>query len=220
MTEITSHLLTKGIHANPTWVQSCLANARPGVPAAALKRTALFRLTTSDITTTCRSSPNSTFPADVLDASHKERTLPGPILVQILDVEDIGRSRWSQIEAIEADERGETTRGREIIRVVPGEDEDSERTTTVLQSHGPHKLLLQDAKGVKAYGLELSGITGISLSMNIGAKLVLRDVTVARGVILLEPQKATLLGGKMDELDRKWKAGHKQALMDGAQVRE
>jgi RecQ-mediated genome instability protein 1 len=218
--EITSHLLAKGIDANPSWVRAFVGTSRPGVPAAALKQTALFRLTVSDITTTVQSNPNSTFPADVLDASQRERILSGPILVQIIDVEDIGRSRWSQIEAIEADERGETTRGREIIRVVPGEDEDSERSSTVTQSHGPHKLLLQDAKGVKAYGLELSAVTGISTSMNIGAKLVLRDVTVARGVILVDPSKATLLGGKIEELDRKWKAGHKQELLRASQLRE
>jgi hypothetical protein len=43
--------------------------------------------------------------------------------VQVLDIEDIGTSLWSQIEAIERVERGEAIHGREIVRTIAvGED--------------------------------------------------------------------------------------------------
>lgn len=130
-----------------------------------------------------------------------------------MDIEDIGCSRWSQIEAIEAAERGETTKGREIIRVVPGEDGLATDTeATVAEKGGPHKLLLQDAKGARVYGFELSPVEGVGLNMSIGAKLVLKNVVVARGVILLEPATVSLLGGKVEAAHKLWKDGRKARL--------
>jgi RecQ-mediated genome instability protein 1 len=212
LNEISAHLISKGLNPNAEWVSSFVGSQRAGIPAAALKQTALFRMTASDITTTLQATSSSVFPADVLDAHIRERKLNGPIAVQVLDVEDIGRSRWSQVEAIEADERGETTRGREIIRVVPGEDTDSEQTQSIPQRAGPHKLLIQDSKGTKIYGVEVTSIDGVGLGMNIGTKLILKDMTIARGVVLLEPRTTTMIGGKLEELDQKWKIDRKARL--------
>ena len=127
-----------------------------------------------------------------------------------MDIEDIGRSRWSQVEALEAQERGETTKGREVVRVLPAEDggeaaAGGSAAGGQSSSAGPHKLLLQDAKGTKVYGLEVRGIQGVSVGMSIGAKLILRDFEVARGVIMLEPRCVEVLGGKVDAWDRKWR---------------
>jgi len=60
--------------------------------------------------------------------------------------------------------------------------------------------------------MELSNVNGIGLAMNIGTKLVLKDVVVARGLLLLEPVNVTVLGGKIEELHKKWKEGRKEAL--------
>lgn len=176
-------------------------------------------------------------------------------MVQVLDVEDIGRSRWSQLEDIEAAERGETTKGREIIRVVqplddgggggPGDRGDGvatgARTTggggatrgggaagsastsagsgnaNSFQaiSTGPHRLVLQDVNGCRVYGLEVSPVSGVSLSMNIGVKMLLRNVTVARAVLLLDPNCVTILGGKIDNLAKAWREGRKSRLSAG-----
>jgi RecQ-mediated genome instability protein 1 len=140
----------------------------------------------------------------------------------VLDVEDIGRSRWSQVEALEAQERGETTKGREVVRVLPAEEGPDGAAATAAggggghASAGPHKLLLQDAKGTKVYGLEVRGIQGVSVGMAIGAKLVLRDFEVARGVVLLEPRCVEVLGGKVDASDRKWRDERKKVLKEKA----
>jgi len=134
----------------------------------------------------------------------------GPIACQVLDVEDIGRSRWSQVEALEAAERGEGTKGREVIRVIPSDEQGGDRDAYV--SFGPHKLLVQDVQGTRMYGVELQTIEGINVSMSIGTKLVLKDVTVARGVILLEPQSVNVLGGKIEQLHKEWRETRKERL--------
>jgi RecQ-mediated genome instability protein 1 len=52
--------------------------------------------------------------------------------------------------------------------------------------------------------------------MAIGAKLVLRDFEVARGVVLLEPRCVEVLGGKVDASDRKWRDERKKVLKEKA----
>jgi RecQ-mediated genome instability protein 1 len=207
--EISSHLLTKGLIPTSAWLTTFLTTQRPSTPLPAQKQTSFFRLINSDITTTLQKSPNSIFPTNIHNGQIRETRITGPIPVQILDIQDIGRSSWSQLESLEAEERGETTKGREIIRVLPGE-EGPEATTQ--QSTGPHKLTLQDAQGTCVFGMELVNVEGISLGMSIGTKLVLRDVVVARGLLLLEPRCVQVLGGKIEECHRKWKEGRKEAL--------
>jgi RecQ-mediated genome instability protein 1 len=212
--DIASHLASKGLPPTAAWLNAFLTGQRPNVPLPALKQTAWFKIQQTDITQTINKNSVAALPRDVADGEIQERRIPGSIPVQILDVEDIGRSRWSQAEALEAEERGEKTKGREIIRVVPGEDEDN--SAPQQQSTGPHKLIVQDVQGTSAYAMELISIQGLDLNINIGAKMLLKDATVARGVLLLEPKNVTILGGKIEELHKKWKEGRKEALRAAA----
>ena len=61
---------------------------------------------------------------------------------------------------------------------------------------------------------------GISTSMSIGAKLVLRDVLVARGLLLLEPKNVEIVGGKVDAWDKKWREDRKRVLKEKAGMRD
>jgi len=198
--EITAHLVSKGLNPRPTWMTTFISSQRVSAPLPSLKQTAVFRLIQTDITSSLQAGPH----------------------VQVLDIEDIGKSRWSQVEAIEAEERGETTRGREIIRVVPNENGEGDQTRTQpqtisqSQSSGPHKLLLQDISGQRVYGFEVSPVPNVNLNISIGCKLVLRDVIVTRGVLLLDPKLTTFVGGKIEELHNTWKAGRKDALKAAA----
>jgi RecQ-mediated genome instability protein 1 len=72
---------------------------------------------------------------------------------------------------------------------------------------------LQDSKGVKVYGFDLAGISGINMVMSLGVKLILRNCEIRRGVVMLEPGKVQLLGGKIEALDKAWKEGRKERLM-------
>jgi RecQ-mediated genome instability protein 1 len=222
-TSISTHLTSKALPPTQTWLTTFLPTIKPTTPLPALQKTALFRILASDLATSIQTSPSTTFsPATISDASIKSQRLPGPIAVQVLDIEDIGRSRWSQVEALEAQERGETTKGREVVRVLPAEDGEGGAAGAAAGaaggsgSSGPHKLLLQDAKGTKVYGLEMRDVQGVNVSMSIGAKLVLRDFEVARGVILLEPRCVEVLGGKVDAWDRKWREERKKVLKEKA----
>lgn len=140
--------------------------------------------------------------------------------MQVLSVEDMSKSRWEQIEAIEAIERGEGTKGREIIRVTATAEEGGEDNESVVGGGGTHKLALQDAKGTRVYGIELKGVEGVGLGMSMGIKMVLWNVVVARGVVLLEPGTTTLLGGKIEGLHKAWKEGRKAELKAAIEANE
>jgi RecQ-mediated genome instability protein 1 len=213
--EIISHLLARHLHPTPAWLSTFLTTIRPNTPLPALKQTALFRLLATDITTTISPQPQSVFPRDVLNAQIQSRWVVGPVVCQIMDIEDIGHSRWSQVETIEAKERGETTKGREVVRIVPDGD-GQEGVQADADSKGPFKLLLLDAKGVKVYGLDLRGIQGVNMGMTMGVKVLLRNVEVRRGVVMLEPGGMQILGGKIEGLDKSWKEGRKERLIAAA----
>lgn len=216
--ELMQHLAAKHLYPKPAWVQSFLTTTRPNTALAALKHTCLFRLLATDITSSLDQSAASVLPADILRGTVQSRFLAGPIICQVLDIEDIGQSRWSQVEAIEARERGETTKGREIVRVIEPENDDSGETAAPMQSKGPFKLLLQDAKGAQVYAFDLRGMEGINTNMSMGAKLVLRNVEVRRAVVMLEPGNAQILGGKLEALDKAWKDGRKDRLTSAARA--
>ncbi|ORY12051.1 hypothetical protein BCR34DRAFT_311547 [Clohesyomyces aquaticus] len=220
LAEVTQHLSARHLHPSPQWLQTFISTTRPNTPLPALKSTALFRLLATDITTSLIPHPTSVFPPDILNAKIQSRYLVGPVVCQVLDIEDVGHSRWSQVEAIEAKERGEMTKGREIVRVVPGENDDSNGNSSepAAASKGPFKSLLQDAKGVQIYAYDLRGIEGLNTGMSIGAKIVLRAVEVRRAVVMLEPGVVQVLGGRIEALDRVWKEGRKERLMAAAKA--
>lgn len=149
--------------------------------------------------------------------------------MQILAIEDISKSRWEQIEAIEAQERGETTRGREIIRVVADEEGENGQGQAAAGprgnsqnqnqnmgggSSGPHKLVLQDMKGQTVFAFEMKKIPKVEVGMSIGTKMVLKNVLIARGMVVLEPERVVVLGGKIDALHRAWVENRKKNLME------
>ena len=215
---IARFLMSKGLVPTTAWLNNFIATVKPNTLLQAQQQTALFRMLSSDLTiSTPTPGLGSSLPGDVANVEVETRDLFGPITVQVLDIEDIGRSRWSQVELLESQDRGEMTKGREVIRIVPGEDGNADTTSAQTSanaaSSGPHKLLLQDAKGTKVHGFELVAVSGIGVpQMLIGAKLVLRNVTVARGVVLLEPKGVEVLGGKVEVWDRKWKSERKETL--------
>ncbi|KAJ4365704.1 hypothetical protein N0V83_008324 [Neocucurbitaria cava] len=218
--ELTQHLNAKHLYPTAAWLQSFVSTTRPNTPLPAIKQTALFRLLATDITTTLDQPAASVFPHDILKGTTQSRIVSGPVLCQVLDIEDIGHSRWSQVEAIEAKERGEMTKGREIVRLVEQENEGTANAAAPVQSKGPFKLLLQDAKGLKVYAYDLRGIEGLISSMTLGLKLILRNFDVRRGVIMLEPTTGNVhvVGGKVEALDKAWKEGQKARLMNAAKA--
>lgn len=237
-THIKNYLsTTKSLQVAEPWLSEFLANQRPtNAPISALTQTALFRLLASDFTKSLSIPPSGAaglFPENILDPSIKERRLSGPVPVQVLDIHDIGSSIWSQVEAIERVERGEQIRGREVIRTVTREvdgntsaendaaggnsnrGEAENANSAQKNSTGPHRLLLQDVRGKRAIAIELRPVKGIAIDeMAIGAKLLIKNAIVGRGVIMLEPGCVTVHGGKIEAFEKEWKAKRKQRLLE------
>lgn len=214
--ELIQHLNARHLYPTIAWLESFVSTTRPNTPLPAIKQTSLFRLLATDITTALNQPAASVFPHDILRGTTQSRFVTGPVLCQVLDIEDIGHSRWSQVESIEARERGEMTKGREIIRVVEQENDGAADATAPIESKGPFKLLIQDAKGLKIYALDLRGIEGLNTNMTMGVKLILRNVDVRRAVVMLEPGNVQVLGGKLEPLDKAWKEGRKDRLVQAA----
>lgn len=162
----------------------------------------------------------------MLDAEVKERRLGVDVVVMVLGVEDVGKSKWGQVEAVEEGEKREKREGREVVRVVDGGDHlvgggAGAAAAAAATGKGTCKLLLCDAAGAQIYGFETSSVEGVHAGMNIGAKILLkRDLLVARGVLLLEPAACVVLGGKVEALMKEWVEGRKQRLVEAIETAE
>lgn len=213
---LTTFLTARHLPPSTAWLDTCLSSIRPTTPLPALQQTVLFRLLVSDLTTSLASTAAS-LPTNIPSATAKEARLPTSVVFQVLDMEDVGSSRWSQVEAIDARERGESTRGREVIRVVPvvGENGVAE-TSAPSASSGPHKLLLQDVRGGKIYAFENSRIEGFAIgSLGIGGKVLVKaGAIVARGVLMLNAKDVEVLGGRVEAWDEAWGEKRREVLRE------
>jgi RecQ-mediated genome instability protein 1 len=234
--QLTLSLTTLGLPTpHPLFIQPIItpgpSNRLP--PLQALTATAKHRLLASDLTSPNILDPskNLCLPPNVTDAKITCRLLSGDVCVQVLEIEDVGRSKWEQIELLEMERKGETVKGREVIRTIPAlpdGEAPSSASTQALGTQaapapkvgGPYKLLLQDLKGQKVYGFELSKVDKIGYPpmMGIGAKIMLKKgAKVARGMVLLEPRSVMVLGGRIEGLDKGWREGREKALRDAVE---
>ena len=243
-TALADALRAKHLPPAPAWLAAFLATQRPGLPAATLLSTATFRLLAADLTTALAPpGPAHLLPADLARGTHvREVAVRGPVVVQVLDVADVGRSRGAQLEALARRARGETVRGRTVVRVLPrgadgegaaeedgaeppeaggaarrggdGEDEEDEDGG----GKGPHRVLLQDARGTTVWGFEVGKVPGVGLAAPIGLKMVLKDVVAARGMLLLDAKGASVLGGKIEDRDKAWREGRTARLKEALEA--
>jgi RecQ-mediated genome instability protein 1 len=222
---------------SPSLLHSLNISRTPPLPLASLVATAKARLLASDISSSPLVDPALTsLPLGIDDPQVKEAKLPRDVHVQVLDVEDLSVSRWTQITEMEDVERGEMTRGRRVVRITDEEngqgDEDDGRTamsgrgdaalssgpntSTVSSRSATHKLTVQDCKGKKIFALEVTRMDRIGVATTcIGEKILLKaGTTVARGVILLQPQTCVFLGGKIEAWHKAWAEGRLARLKE------
>ncbi|RYP42453.1 hypothetical protein DL767_000141 [Monosporascus sp. MG133] len=224
------------------WIQGVMSARNPPPPLPALVATARSRLLAADLTNPALLEPSApAFPPNLASAQVQETKLSRDILVQVLDIDNLSKSKWEQVEELEAIARGEQTRGREIIRLPTGneadeEGDDSSATQSVSGGSGrpgaagragtasanatsknsTHRLVLQDCRGQKVYALELRRVERIGIgTLNIGEKIMLKKgATVARGVVLLEPATCVVLGGKVEVWQKAWLEGRLARLKE------
>ncbi|KAK4166538.1 hypothetical protein QBC43DRAFT_312884 [Cladorrhinum sp. PSN259] len=231
------------------WLTALSTARNPPPPLASLLATARARILASDLTTPNLLDPTyaSThcFPPNLHNPYTESCYLPVDTIVQVLDIENLSKSRWEQVEELESLSRGESKRGREIIRVVNDDDDDGDangvdrgqtqgtqfptqqgqhqqqgqqaqrgeqqqQQQQANQKNATHKLLFQDPKGQKIYGIEVRRVEKIGVGVVggmtcIGEKMLLKKgMTVARGVLMLEPAKLVVLGGKVEVWNKAW----------------
>ncbi|KAK3319913.1 hypothetical protein B0T19DRAFT_274560 [Cercophora scortea] len=231
-TALRSHSLPIPSH---TWLQTLSSSRNPPPPLASLIATARTRLLASDLTTPgLLDSAYTTAHSLPANLTHTQTSIPESrlgrdVVLQVLDIENLSRSRWEQVEELEAIERGELTRGRQVIRLPIGtagganDGGDGEGVGDATQTqagaatqaareserqarNATHKLVLQDCKGAKIFGIELVRVERIAIGkLSIGEKVLIRAGTrVARGVLLLEPAQCLVLGGKVEAWHKPW----------------
>lgn len=248
--QIRSALAAEQLPApSQAWLQSLVAQqppqqrSLPALVAAAKNQLLATDLMASGLFDSASLPPG--FPRELLTssaASVQETRLAHGVVVQVVDLENLSQSRWQQVQALEAIERGEQKRGREIIRVPIGGEEGGEGGDetgaesgrrpsgggAAAASSGPgpsdnsatHRLVLQDATGHTLFALELTRIYRISVSrLRIGEKLLLKAGTVvARGTLLLEPANVKFLGGQVESMHKTWLEGRLARLRAAAQA--
>ncbi|KAB5575277.1 hypothetical protein GE09DRAFT_953454 [Coniochaeta sp. 2T2.1] len=233
-----------------TWLTPILTARNPPPPLPSLLATVRARLLASDLTTPGLLDPKYTtshsLPPDLSSQPQvKATTLGRDVVFQVLDIENLSKSRWSQVEELEAIARGEGTKGREVIRL-PTEGEGNgdgvnagERGVTQATQTQPtqqpqrqgaaaggggggekdtHKLVLQDCKGLKISALELRKAERVGIGkLNIGEKILVKTgAKVSRGVIMLEPGTCVVLGGKVEAWHKAWTEGRLGRLKEAA----
>ncbi|KAI0886690.1 uncharacterized protein GGS22DRAFT_158458 [Annulohypoxylon maeteangense] len=245
--QIRASLQSQGLPVpSLAWIQSALPNRNPLPPLPALVATVKTRLLAADLTNpTLFEAPGPAFPPNLGNPEIKETKLSRDVPVQVLDIDNLSKSKWEQVEEIEAIARGEQTRGREIIRLPTGNDGEEEDDGSVSATQtatgrdaalnasiasaaaaskgATHRLVLQDCRGQKAHAMELKRVDRIGVgSLNIGEKIMVkRGAVVARGVLLLEPTTCVVLGGKVEAWQKAWVEGRLARLKEavGADVR-
>ncbi|TGO25186.1 hypothetical protein BPAE_0085g00060 [Botrytis paeoniae] len=238
----TSHLPLP----SPTFLTAILTpstthlSSLPSLPS--LLATTRHRLLSTSLTTPNFLSPEThSLPPSLSNSLIKETLLDHDIPVQVLDIEDISRSKSDLLLDLEAERLGERTQGRSIIRVA---DESSSSFSSTLDlgssastqhpnqtqnksspsnSSGPFKLHLQDLTGATIYAFTsslsasspLQEKIGLPPKMNIGCKILLqRGTRVHRGMVRLEGYTCIVLGGRVEGLDRAWKEGWEGRLRE------
>ncbi|KAJ0322235.1 hypothetical protein COL5a_008844 [Colletotrichum fioriniae] len=240
-TKIRSTLQTQSFPIPSLPWTTSLTSRVPTPPLPSLIATAKARLLASDLTTPGLLDPSATASLPTANPELSESILQREVPCQVLDVENLSLSRWEQVEELEAVARGEQTTGRRVVRLAAAADEPEydnidegsgggggvgSRVTQPQQQqqqqrrNATHRLVLQDFKGTKIYALELRRVDKIGIgSTTIGEKIVLKKGTVvARGTVLLEPDKCVMLGGKVDAWQKAWIEGRMARLKEAVEA--
>lgn len=218
--QLRASLIAQNLPTPSTTFLNTLTTRNPPPPLASLIASAKARILATDLTSTTIDASLPSLPSGIEDPRTEETKLPRNVHVQVVDVENLSLSRWEQIEELEAIEKGERTRGREVIRVT---DEDGDETTSQqarnvasAAANAVHRLVVQDRAGKRIYAVELKRMQRVGVGKtNIGEKIMLKAGTVvARGTVLLTPESCVLLGGRVEAWHEKWTKERMKRLKD------
>jgi RecQ mediated genome instability protein len=168
------HFASKQLSVSQTFLSALLTSIEPRPltltpPIFATLHTAFLNSSLQQ-----SSSPEGYLPASI--PSQHNTSITGPALVQIIHVQDIGTSRLAQLDALE---KALLEAGPQGLRVVdlPADDDGEDATPQNGVVNGLNvgksicKVLLEDGRGQRVYGMEVKPIEGIKVGMSLGCKV-------------------------------------------------
>src|ERR1700737_4804340 len=174
-TQAVAHFASKQLAISQTFLTALLTAVQ--LPPATLTAPILTTLHTAFLNSTLQQSSSQQAYLPVSITTQHNLSIPGPSLVQIVHVQDIGTSRLAQLEALE---KAILEAGPQGLRVVDlpadenGEDVPPLNGATGRLSLGKSicKVLLEDGQGQRVYGMEVKSIEGIKVGMPLGCKVL------------------------------------------------
>jgi hypothetical protein len=119
------------------------------------------------------SSPEGYLPASI--PSQHNTSIAGPALVQIIHVQDIGTSRLAQLDALEKALLEAGPQGLRVVDLPADDDGDAVPQNGVANGlnvgKSVCKVLLEDGRGQRVYGMEVKPIESIKVGMSLGCKV-------------------------------------------------
>ena len=179
-TQVLAHFTSKQIHLSPRYIATLLNSLNP-VPTG-LNQGILERFQASFLNSTLQQSagPQSFLSPDL--PNQHNVSIPGPALVQIVHVQDIGISRLAQLEALEKALNEQGPQGRRVIDLPPEDEAEDNPTQNGSLSEGLSvgkgicKILLEDGRGERVYGMEVKPLEGIKVGMQLGCKVAIPTI--------------------------------------------
>lgn len=215
---LVSFFQSKNIAINHAWLTALLSklSADDVLPTTnnALEDLAVRHFLHSNIRQSVSPSP------PLLPGDTTEKTVVSRVLVQIVDCQEVGSSLSQQLDKLEAYEERQKPISRRLIRLpdtddhneLDDADQSNHQQTQAGREQGAAssddqrglvgkkmvKVVLEDAKGNRLFGIDQKPIDHLYFGMPLGAKLFLIDVTVVYGVLILRPTKIEWLGGTVN----------------------
>jgi hypothetical protein len=169
-----------------------------------------------------RVAGRNTFPAE------GEGFVKGPVLVQLVDIMDISKSKYNILRSLEDDTvepdpeeevtnttgaatNGNASRGGRRRRIAEartdeeegGEDAGANASSSVTSKpKATFRVVFQDKNGKLMFGLEVFKNPEFNMDLPLGSKWILNDTNLRRDVLILKGSSLTYLGGGIPEMER------------------
>jgi RecQ-mediated genome instability protein 1 len=172
--QVLAHFASKQLYISQTYVSTLINSTHP--PPTTITPAILTTYHASFLNSSLQQSgsPQSYLPNSV--PTQHNVSIQGPTLVQVIHVQDIGISRLAQLEALEKAINETGPQGRRVVGLPADEEDDNNRGQNDADeelSVGKSicKVLLEDGRGERVYGMEAKPIEGIKVGMALGCKV-------------------------------------------------
>src|SRR5271170_3634012 len=155
--QVLAHFAEQNLHLTPTFLSTLITSIHPPPLPSTPALLTSFHASFLPSSLPQSAAPKSYLPASV--PTLHNTSIPGPALVQVVHVQDIGTSRLAQLEALEKAITEAGPQGRRVVDL-PVDEEGEEQP---MQSGGIEglsggksvcKILVEDGRGERVFGME------------------------------------------------------------------